>query len=440
MREILDRLPHLHWTLVGLVSGIRRRFRGVSPPSVVSDEHVGGNAVTCVETSISAAPERRFRRGSPAVTPRTGLLRTQVVASAESLSALAPQWRQLYFASGCRIPFLHPSWIQQWWRAFGQSRPLTNHALKVLTFERDGRLIGIMPFYRTTYGVGTRLVFQYIRPLGSDPNVTEIRTPLILPGSEPAVIRAAEEYFAQDTGSWDLLNWGSYPEPLAPGDGLQGRRLLHVRHERVECFILRMPQHWDEFAAALNHNTKEAIRKAHNALKRDRRHVAFESLTKSEEILPLLSTFFELHRRRARLQGVVHHPDVFSVASHRRFLTAAIEAMAPEGLVRLFVLRVDGAIVATRLGFVIEDTLYFYYSGFEPAFAKYSVMTRLVVEMMKWAMASGFTTINLSTGRDHAKLRWNPEAESYRTFSHVGPRWKSRIALALVDRADRQAF
>jgi CelD/BcsL family acetyltransferase involved in cellulose biosynthesis len=196
-------------------------------------------------------------------------------------------------------------------------------------------------------------------------------------------------------------------------------------------FLLHLPKTWPELVAPLTRNTKEAIRRAHNALKRDGLEAEFEVHEKADQVMALLPRFLDLHARRANLFGAVSHPNVFGSDQHRQFLSAIVAA---GGMVRLFTLSVRGEIVAMRLGFVIGDTLYLYYSGFDPAYAKYSVPTRLVVETLKWAIGSRIGTVNLGSGRDRSKTRWGPEVVRYLNYFHVGPRWRSRVAFSVRDR------
>ena len=304
----------------------------------------------------------------------------------------------------------------------------------ILTVDDDrGRLAGLFPLYRTTYGFGAAAGFQFVRPLGSDAGVTELRAPLVARGWEAAAIAAFEQYFAARPAAWDFINGCSLPPELAAvKTRLPGRLASLNSHPPTEAFVLHLPDSWGAFAAPLKRNTKEAIRKAHNALKRDGLEPEFDVVQEPAAILALLPRFFDLHHRRAAVKGVVPHPDVFSRRDHRAFLAGVVAGMDAEGAARMFVLRVRGEIVALRCGFLINGALYLYYSGFDENYGKYSVMTRLVVEAIKWSIDAGVTTISLSTGRDNAKLRWSPDVVRYQNYCHVGPRWRSRAALAAI--------
>jgi CelD/BcsL family acetyltransferase involved in cellulose biosynthesis len=74
-----------------------------------------------------------------------------------------------------------------------------------------------------------------------------------------------------------------------------------------------------------------------------------------------------------------------------------------------------------RLGFQMGKTLYLYYSGWDAAYGRYSVMTTLLAETIKDAIARGLTSVNLSTGNDVSKTRWRPQEIRYHSRIEVAP-------------------
>jgi len=57
-----------------------------------------------------------------------------------------------------------------------------------------------------------------------------------------------------------------------------------------------------------------------------------------------------------------------------------------------------GEIRASRIAFALGGELCLYFSGYDPRWRKYGVMTTLMVETIKWAIEQGFVIINLSAG------------------------------------------
>jgi CelD/BcsL family acetyltransferase involved in cellulose biosynthesis len=109
---------------------------------------------------------------------------------------------------------------------------------------------------------------------------------------------------------------------------------------------------------------------------------------------------------------------------------------------KLFELKLDEQPVAYRLGFINGDTLYLYFSAYDPGFSRFSVMTTLVAEMIKWAIGEKLKFVNLSFGRDNSKIRWGP-AEFYSCDALVGNkgvwlidayRWLAGNARMLINR------
>ena len=103
--------------------------------------------------------------------------------------------------------------------------------------------------------------------------------------------------------------------------------------------------------------------------------------------------------------------------------------MARAGDLRLFQIRVGGRIVAVRIGFALGDQLYLYFSGYDPDYGPYSIMTTLMAETLQWAHGNGVALVNLSSGVDRSKTRFRPEMIAAEGFYSVGAGWRAQWAL-----------
>ena len=81
-----------------------------------------------------------------------------------------------------------------------------------------------------------------------------------------------------------------------------------------------------------------------------------------------------------------------------------------------------------RLGFIVGDSLYLYYSGYDPIWARYGVMTTTVAEVLKYAIACGIKTVNLSSGQEVSKTRWGPRQVDCGSAYEANTRIRSRLA------------
>ncbi|MGQ0504499.1 MAG: GNAT family N-acetyltransferase, partial [Myxococcaceae bacterium] len=186
---------------------------------------------------------------------------------------------------------------------------------------------------------------------------------------------------------------------------------------------------WDLFKATLKRNIKESLRKCYNSLKRDGHAFTFEVVTEPGKVGVAIDEFLQLHAARAQTTDGVQHRNVFEWSSSQRFLKQLSEQFASEGVAKVFQLRIAGKLVASRVGFALGDTLYLYYSGYDPAWSQYSVMTTAVAESIRWAIDNGFRKVNLSTGNDVSKTRWGPEEITYMSGIQVSHSPRSRMAM-----------
>jgi CelD/BcsL family acetyltransferase involved in cellulose biosynthesis len=130
---------------------------------------------------------------------------------------------------------------------------------------------------------------------------------------------------------------------------------------------------------------------------------------------------------RSRAPFAPEHPDVFAAERSRSFLREYLAYASETGSAVLFELLVDGEVVASRIAFVLGDSLYLYFSGYHPRMSRYSVMTTCTMEAIKWAIKTGFKTINLSTGRDQSKLRWRPTEVPLIEVDLVASSWRGPV-------------
>jgi CelD/BcsL family acetyltransferase involved in cellulose biosynthesis len=104
--------------------------------------------------------------------------------------------------------------------------------------------------------------------------------------------------------------------------------------------------------------------------------------------------------------------------------------LAAAGLLNIGILEIDHQRVAVRINMEMDNTLYLYYSGFDPRWWRHSVMTFIVTEAMKSAMDSGLQVVNFSPGVDQAKSRWDVRIVPFAHFSVVRQRLRSRTRFA----------
>lgn len=356
---------------------------------------------------------------------RSGGIVVEAFPSIGELEGLREEWVALADHLRVELPFNGHDWLAAWWPNLRRTSRLTRDSLFVLAFRRDGQLIAVAPYMVTSRRVLGLPVLRVLQPIGTDPNITEVRCLLVAPHDERDVTAALIAY-ALESINCDAIVVGGLD-----GEGAAAQQLV-MKHGVVEStpvsmFVIDLPADWDELRANLPRNIRESLRKCRNSLARDGHEPTFNVLETEKEIIDLLPQFFTLHRSRADATGTIHHRDVFGRDCDRQFMADVIKRLASQARARLFTMEIGGEIVAMRLAIVCNDCLYLYYSGYDVAWAKYSVMTSVTSEAIQYAIAAGYKRVNLSTGADQAKLRWRPREIVTRTVMMQKPTMRARV-------------
>jgi CelD/BcsL family acetyltransferase involved in cellulose biosynthesis len=329
----------------------------------------------------------------------------QRIANIPELESLASEWEEIDRYSSPRTPFTSPAWNLLWWQHFRENRFWVRDELFVLAVrDEHRRLIALAPLMRTLRPAWGPLRMRQIQFFGADANITELRGLVCRPEHRAEAMQLLHTYLMEQAGTWDSMLWCGI-SASEPADVLGAPAPSRTTSD----YYLRLPGSWAELAAGLSRNMKEALRKCYNSLKRGGHAFTFRVVSKPGEVGAALRVFFSLHRARAELGGTVPHSNSFQTIRSRRFLRKYAQEMAKRDQLRVFQLIIDGKVVATRIGFILGQEVYFYYSGYSPKWRDFSVMTTLLAESIKWAIEQRFQIVNLSTGSDYSKARWQPE-------------------------------
>jgi CelD/BcsL family acetyltransferase involved in cellulose biosynthesis len=280
-----------------------------------------------------------------------------------------------------RPPFLHPAWLQVWLAEWANDRePVILRA-------------GGAPAYAALLRDDDRLTF-----LG-DSSVCDYMDFVLPEGASDADYEGV--WAAVRDEEWSELElWGiaahsptrAQVERLAAASGYSVEAVEEDIAPRVTLAAT-----WEDYLAGLGKKDRHELRRKLNRLANSGRAVSLRVLSSQSEVAAAMDDFLRLHRA--------------SRADKAEFMTPAMETffrrmasvLAGEGLVRLFMLDLDGAPVATVLCLDAGSWLYMYNSGYDPAFSALSVGVISKAHCLRWAIENGKQGLDFLRGNEPYK-------------------------------------
>ncbi len=346
------------------------------------------------------------------------LLTIETIKDLGRLEALSDEWSRLEASLSPRLPFATPLWALNWWRSFRRAGLKARDSLHCYALrDASGLLVALAPMFVTSRPGFGPVRTRELQFFGADPYVTEWRGLVCRPEAAEQAVKALAARIESERPA-DFVQWRGLPTGMEK-NGL-GENFRAQPNLDVTVFYLDLPDSWEALRQSLSRNVKESLRKCYNSLAREKHAFSLRVVSSPEEAQAALDVFFTLHAMRADARDTILHPDVFDDARRRAFLRDYCDAMARQGNLRIFQLAIAEKIVATRLAFVQGDEIYMYFSGYDLAWGRYSVMTTTVAEAIKWAIEQKFRLFNLSTGTDVSKTRWRPKSAEFHGGYSVG--------------------
>jgi CelD/BcsL family acetyltransferase involved in cellulose biosynthesis len=330
-------------------------------------------------------------------TAAAGRLTLDTISSADAFARLGADWDRLVRAMPRPSPFLLHGWLREWWRHYGESGTLAVHVA-----YRHGELVGALPVcIRPLRGL------RVLTFLGG--RHSALADLLVVPGEDDVAAAIVQQASCTDH---DFADFFGLPGGSRLVEAIGASRLRVI--ERVESPVLDIEGDWDDVYRAKISAKKRAEdrRRARNLA---RLGTVEDSVARThDELASALEDAFELHQLRWQ-----DRPDGSELATPfgRRFVVTALHALADLDIPRIVTKKVDGRPVAFKLFFVLEGRIYFYRSGFDPAFGRYSPGVLTTLAAIEAGAHEGATRVEFLGGAERYKLeladRFDPMYEGF---------------------------
>jgi CelD/BcsL family acetyltransferase involved in cellulose biosynthesis len=307
----------------------------------------------------------------------------QETAQETLVTDLDPKLESLLSRQAERLPFLHPAWLRTWLSEFGGDYE------PVFLSCKDGSLAGVAPLMRSDGSL------SFI----GDASICDFMDVLVDPAcADEAYADLWQQLCAEDWSEielWGLMATSPTRERIKAFAAANGV----VATEELEAVAprLTLPDSWEAYLATLGKKDRHELRRKIRKLYESGAEVTFDVLSTQAEIAGAMDEFLDLHTRSRADKTDFMTPQM------EVFFRRMASAMAAEGLVRLFMLRVNRRPAAAVLCFDAGSYLYLYNSGYDPEFSSLSVGLVSKALCLQWAIENGMRGIDFLRGDEPYK-------------------------------------
>ena len=351
----------------------------------------------------------------------------RVVTEPGEFESLAPVWNNLL--EKCRdesTMYLTHEWLATRWRHFGEGQ-----RLNLLLFERDRRVIGIMPLVRNEYRLGP---FK-LDALESIGGTSRNYVGLMLPEDRQEVISALLAYLKENLHGFSLILRLS----LIPGDsqflsalkrGLASISEDLAFEERVKTLApyITLSGNWDEYFGSLGGKRRRMLGRMLRNLEKEYGAVNFQQCD-AGSLEEGLNRFFDLHQERWQAVGI---SGSFADPRVGEFYREVAWKFLNRGWFYFSSMNVGGKLVSAMYGCIFNRKLYFIAAGRDIRYSEYSVGQLHEMHVIKDAVSRNLTEFDFLQGDEPYKFYWTKSARRYMRVTIIKKGFLPALRLQLL--------
>ena len=331
------------------------------------------------------------------------MLETRLITTGTELAALEMPWNIL--AAG--HPLRSWNWLATWWKHYGDAgRRLHVLAVYDNAENEDGTLVGLAPWYMEHTAVHGNVV----RPLGDGEVCTDHLSLLCQPGYVATVVTTLADYLIANDDEWGRLELVAIDEgdeaiELLVGE-LESRDALVSGQRAGNCWVIDLPETWDEYVADLSPSHRRQLRKCQRSQVESGRS-RWHQVTQHSELAEAWSVLVNLHQRRRNTLG---EAGCFASRQFRDFHREVIEQLFSLGQLRMSWLELDAAPFTAEYHVSSPETVFTYQSGIDTARLAESPGRLAYMLTIQRAIKDGFIRLDFLRGDEAYKAHFRATA------------------------------
>ena len=323
---------------------------------------------------------------------------------------LYDSWNEILSQTAYANIQLTHEWLSSWWEVFGD-----NKKLSLITITDRGKIIGIAPLTITKVIGKAGFELRKLTFVGN--GLTDYHDLLIANGRREETLQILLEFIVNCKENWDAIHFRNIRSdspnlPILKGI-LRDTSFTFVERINIRSHYISIDCNWIDYYGALGKNIRSDIRRRLNYMTKIGK-AEFIRLHEIDDIMDTLSIIKSIHVKCRQAKGEISW---YTDEKRFRFVSLILKRFGERKWLDLVFLKLNKRIVAYYLGFVYDNIVYFWNTGFDPEFSKVGPGKLLLHFWIKDSFEAGYREFDFMVGEEPYKRQWtSPMRPNYELF------------------------
>jgi len=312
---------------------------------------------------------------------------------------LYDSWNDIMSQTTAAHAQLTHEWLSSWWEVFGD-----NNKLSLITVTDGRHVVGIAPLIISKVIGKAGLELRKLTFVGD--GLTDYQDLLIVNEKREAIVRVLLERIVKDKDRWDAIHFrnvrGDSPNLPIVREALRETSLTFRERVNIQSPYIAIDREWTDYYGALSKKMRSDMRRQLKRLAEMGR-VEFARLHDVDDVTDVLNTIKSIHVKCRQAQGGT---SLYTNARRFRFASLILKRFGARKSLDLALLKLNDRVIAYYLGFVYDNIVYFWNTGFDPDFSRLSPGKLLLHYGIKDSFRERFRGFDFMVGEEPYKLQW----------------------------------
>jgi len=327
------------------------------------------------------------------------------LASDFTSNRLCDSWNELLSRTDYANIQLTHEWLSTWWEVFGD-----NEKLFLITVNDGNKIAGIAPLIITKVISKAGFELRKLTFLGD--GLTDYHDLLIANERRKEILQTFLTFIFKDEKNWDAIHFrnirGDSPNLPILRDFLRDTSLTFTERVNIKAPYISIDCDWPKYYGALGRNIKSDMRRRLNCLAKMGK-AEFVRLHETDNVMNILHIIKSIHVKCRQAKGEISW---YTDEKRLRFVSLILERFGDRKWLDIVFLKLNDRIVAYYLGFVYDNVVYFWNTGFDPEFSRVSPGKLLLHHWIKDSFAAGYREFDFMVGQEPYKFQWTNHVRS----------------------------